>query len=425
MNLKALAMATMLVASAGIAVFPASAAEQRNVSATQQGGASAQSGAFVSFETTDNAVVDYSVNGETVVANVTVQSASEAQSGGGLGGDVVLGSDSNLSAAGLNVATSLTASGAAEITTDSGAAIEAHDNRRGVLVVRPSEGSQVTQMNVSADASAEQASDQRAVITTDDGTQATVIATGDGNVTLTEDGSVRAATGGDGVVVYRQYESDRSESDRAEERMIANGTAAAEVYVQQAADAGADGEETTTNVVEYGQDTTVDVTERSTTRVNATVERARSEGRVAIVTVADEAFESVENAEVYVDGEAAVQAESYSEVRSAADGGDSSAYLIEGSSNAEATTDVVVGINHFSARDLSLVSADGSDGSDTTTDSSDGDSGDGDSDDSDATTDSSGDGTATGTTSGSGPGFGVGLSLVALAALGLFAARRD
>jgi PGF-CTERM protein len=433
MNWKALTMATMLVVAAGAAVVPASATQQSSTGTAQQGSASAQSGAFVSFETTDDAVVDYAVNGETVVENVTVQAASESQSDTGLGGDVDLGADVGFEAAGLDLASSLSASGAAEITTESGATIEAHDNRRGVLVVQSGGDSQVAQLNVSASSDAETASDQRAVITTDDGTRAVVIATGNGSVAVTDDGDVRAETGSDGEVVYRQYDGDRSESEQNQERMIANGTATASVYVQQAADAGESGSddarETTTSVVQYGEDTTVDVTQQTASRVNATVERSQSEGRVVIVTVADEAFESAENAEVYVDGEAAVQADSYSAVRSAADGGEQSAFLVEQSASAEATTDVVVGINHFSARDLSLVSGDAADGSDDSTgddSTTTTDDGAGSGDDTTASGDESGsDATDTGTTAGTGPGFGVTVALAALAALGLFAGRRD
>ena len=123
MNWKALTMATMLVVAAGAAVVPASATQQSSTGTAQQGSASAQSGAFVSFETTDDAVVDYAVNGETVVENVTVQAASESQSDTGLGGDVDLGADVGFEAAGLDLASSLSASGAAEITTESGATI--------------------------------------------------------------------------------------------------------------------------------------------------------------------------------------------------------------------------------------------------------------------------------------------------------------
>ena len=74
----------------------------------------------------------------------------------------------------------------------------------------------------------------------------------------------------------------------------------------------------------------------------------------------------------------------------AANGGDNSAFLVRSSSSAEATTDVVVGVNHFSERELSMQS----------------------------------DESAGATSSGGQPGFGVGLAVVALAGAALLAARQ-
>ena len=123
-----------------------------------------------------------------------------------------------------------------------------------------------------------------------------------------------------------------------------------------------------------------------------TAERTESQGKVVITTVSDEAFGSADSTEVFVDGEAAAQADSYGEVRQATRDGDNSRYLVRQSSSAEAATDVVVGINQFSERQVSM--------------QSDGDTGD--------------DG---GISDADGPGFG---ALAAIAALGgaLVALRR-
>ena len=376
MNAKPLVVALLLVASV---TAPVAAASTEN---TQEG----QAGAFVSFEAESNAVVDYSVDGTTVVENVSVQSESEASGGS----NVDLGGSADFSGAGLSVASSMQASGSAMIQSESGATIESHDNQRGVLVIRPGGGSQVAAINVSSDAEAESESESRVVIEKDDGTQAVVLATGDAEVTVTDEGDVEGRTGENGTLVYRQYDGERSDSDESQEQFIANGTATAELYYQQASESGDSGSDRAVNVVNYGQDTSVEVTERSASTLNATVERSQSEGKVVLVSVSEAAMESAESTSVYVDGEAAAEASSYSEVASAADGGDNSAFLVRSSSSAEATTDVVVGINHFSEREMSMQS-DGSEGA---------------------------------TSSGGQPGFGVGLAVVALAGAALLATRR-
>jgi PGF-CTERM protein len=372
MNAKPLVVALLLVASVTAPVAAAGA------ETTQEG----QAGAFVSFEAESNAVVDYTVDGTTVVENVSVQSESEASGGS----NVDLGGSADFSGAGLSVASSIQASGSAMIQSESGATIESHDNQRGVLVVRPGGGSQVAAINLSSDAEAESESEGRVVIEKDDGTQAVVLATGDAEVTVTDEGDVEGRTGENGQLVYRQYDGERSDSDESQEQFIANGTATAELYYQQASE----GSDRAVNVVNYGQDTTVEVTERSASTLNATVERSQSEGKVVLVSVSEAAMENAESTSVYVDGEAAAEASSYSEVAAAANGGDNSAFLVRSSSSAEATTDVVVGVNHFSERELSMQS-DGGDGA---------------------------------TSSGGQPGFGVGMAVVALAGAALLAARQ-
>lgn len=369
MNAKPLVVALLLVASV---TAPVAAASTEN---TQEG----QAGAFVSFEAESNAVVDYTVDGTTVVENVSVQSESEASGGS----SVDLGSSADFSGAGLSVASSMQASGSATIQSESGATIESHDNQRGVLVVRPGGGSQVAAINLSSDAEAESESEGRVVIEKDDGTQAVVLATGDAEVTVTDEGDVEGRTGENGQLVYRQYDGERSDDDEDQERMIQDGTAAAEVYVHSAAEGGGDAEGEATSVVQYSEDTNVEVEERSESEINMTAERSESEGRVIITTVSEEAFGSAESTEVYVDGEAAAEAESYSDVEAATQGADQSRYLVRSDSSAQAATDVVVGVNEFSERSISM--------------QSDGDAG--------------GDGIAA-----DGPGFGALLAVAALAA---------
>ena len=329
---------------------------------------------------------DYAVDGQVVVDSLRVQSAGEAGGEGGVG--VGVGADSTVSIDGAAVQSQNSGAARASVAFESGAQLEANDNRRGVVRITADGGDQVIQANVSGDASQE--GDGRVVVSGDDGAQGTFIVVGEGNVSANGDGQVTAAVGEGGQVVYRQYDGERSDDDESQEQFIANGTATAELYYQQASESGESSGDRAVNVVNYGQDTTVEVTERSASTLNATVERSQSEGKVVLVSVSEAAMENAESTSVYVDGEAAAEASSYSEVASAANGGDNSAFLVRSSSSAEATTDVVVGINGFSERELSM-QADGGDGT---------------------------------TSSGGQPGFGAVAALVALVGAALLATRR-
>lgn len=378
MKLRAAVLSLVLVVSlVGMAAAPA---------ASQEAEGEAYSGVNVQFETTSNSVTNYAVDGNVLVDNVTVQSASEAD--GGLGADAGLETMTDIRAAGLELTSTVRAS--AIVSVDTGAEIEAHDNENGVLQVRASGEDQVVHANLSSDAEAHAESDKRVVVTKDDGSQGTFIVVGDGEVVVNEEGNVSAEIEGDGELVYRQYESERSDDDEQRERMIEEGTATAEVFVHENRE---DGEETAADVVEYGQDTTVDVAAESRDRIEMGVERAESDGKVVLMSVSEAAFESADDIEVFVDGEAAAQADSYSEVEQSAMDGDEPRYYVAQSSSAEATTDVAVGIDHFSERNVEMTS--------------DGDT----ADDGEADTD------------GDGAGFGALAALAALAAA-LLAVRR-
>jgi PGF-CTERM protein len=377
MRLGAAALALVLAASAiGGTAAPA---------ATQQAEGESYSGAFVEFETTGAAVSDYAVDGSVVVESVTAQSASETE------GDLGAGVDAVTSVNGSVVGVDSSGAAGATVTTESGAEMEAHDNERGVLQVHANGESQVVEASVSGESESE--SDGRVVVSNDDGSQGAFVVVGDGEVTTNEDGDVVAQIDGDGRLVYRQYNEGRTDEDETQEQLIQDGTATAEVYVNGAAKSGSEAEGEATSVVEYGQDTSVEVQERSESQVNMTVERTESQGKVVITTVSESAVENAENLEVYVDGEAAARADSYGEVRSATQDGNQSRYLVRQDSSAEASTDVVVGVNHFSERNVSIQS-DGETG---------GDDGDG-------------------LSGADGPGFGALAALAALAAA-LVAAR--
>ncbi|WP_251341648.1 PGF-CTERM sorting domain-containing protein [Haloplanus halophilus] len=398
-DVRTVFVAVLLVASVVVPVGGAAA---------QQGDAYA--GTHVEFETTSDAIVDYSVNGDTVIESVKVQSESAAESQGTVGVDAGLSAVTELTAAAVALESNTQVG--ATVSVESGATMRAHDNSKGVLVVRSGGSSQYVTANVSAASQADAKSDSRVVVTSEDGTTGTFLVVGDGSVTVNERGDVAANLGSDGKLVFRSYPQGRDDADRNQERLITEGQAAAEVYLVPKTESGGD---LAVDVVQYGEETTVEVTQRTEGTVEMTAERSSNQGTVVITTVSERAMGSVEDLQVTVDGEAAARASSYSELRSTVDGGDSSAFLVEERASAQANADVLVAVNHFSERRIAMQS-DGGDGGDAAGGSDDGSSSD----------DSSGDGDAgdAESTGGNGPGFGAGAALAALLGAALIASRR-
>jgi PGF-CTERM protein len=389
-----LIVALTVSASGVVGAQPAAAetdAAGTNAIAAHQ--ASGYAGTNVTFETRSNALVDYAIDGETVLESVSVDSRSSAESrlGGQVGAD--LGAVTNVGGSGLSIASRTELS--ASVDFDSGAEMTAHEGSRGIFVLRSGGESQLATVNLSDSATAESEGQRRVVVTKDDGTDGTFIVVGDGEVTVNDAGNVTANLGQDSSLVFRPYQDGRSDDDAETERLIAEGTAAAEVTVSQAEDGG----EYAADVVQYGQDTTVETSQQTADRVNMTVERSQAEGKVVVTRLA-ESVESAEDVQVYVDGEAAARAESASELESATQNGDGSRFLVANQANAEASGEVLVAIDHFSERSVSVQE-------DDSTESTDGD------------TDGGDDSTA-----GDGAGFTAVLALVALLATALVARYR-
>lgn len=368
-------------------VFAVSPAASAAASSQQE----AYAGTHVSFDTGTNAIVDYAVDGQTVMESVKVESVSEAQSRAGI--DVGMDIDSVTTLDGAPVSVDATTDTSARISTDSGAQVHAHDNHRGILVVRAGGERQYVMINVSSSSTVDQEDDQRVIVTTEDGTTGAFIVAGDGSVAINEEGNVTADLGSNSELVFRSYADGRDEDDTQEEELIADGKAAAEVYVMHHSENSG---EAVADVVHYSEDTTVEVTEQGQGTVKLTAERAAHQGKIIITSVSDEIVESTDDLEVAVDGEAAAQASSHSELESAIDNGDSSTFLVRGQSNAEASTDVLVAVNHFSEREITMTSPQGT--SETTNT------------DDDSSTPTQ-------------PGFGVGVAVLALSAATLLARR--
>ena len=380
--------------------------------------ASAYTGTHVSFDTKADALTNYSVDGITVVESVETSSKADAS----VGLDVALSAVTDLEASGLSLgATSETN---ATVTAESGATLHAHDNPKGTLVVAATDESQYVTANLSADATAAQAGNSR-IIVEKDGQFGAFVVVGNGSVTVNDAGNVSADLSEGARLVFRSYPDGRTDGDKQTERLIANGDAAVEVYVMQ------DGGETTVDTVHYSEDTTVEMTERTTENVTVTVDRSVDKGTVVVTAISEDALDATENLSVMVDGEAAVRAESYTELQSAANGGDTSKYLVQETS-AEGEANALVAVNHFSKRQVTMSSDGPASTSDSTT--SDGDGSDATTSDAETTesdettTDGDGSDTTTSdaetTTSTSAPGFGAGLAVVALAGVVLLVRRR-
>jgi len=388
-------VATLTVLLVAASIVPAGAAAAVTAGDRTADGqqAEAYSGAHVSFDVQNSAVTNYTVDGETVAQRVAVESQSEHENRVGIGADAGLSAVTDV--AGAETSLAAQSSTSATVETSGSGEMAAHDSENGVLVVSAGDESQYVQVGLGSDAETESESDSRVVVTSENGARTAFIVVGEGEVTTNENGNVTANLSEESRLVTRTYTEERSDDDERTEQYIENGTATAEVYVTER-----DGE-TAADAIQYGQNTTVEVTEQSESEVRMTAERAQEEGTVVITSVSEAALAASDSLEVTVDGEAAVEASSHAELREAADGGDSSAYMVRQSGSAEATADVFVAVNHFSERQIAVSDGDDSDSSDGETTSDGSDDGDGASD------------------GGGQPGFGVTAAIIALISVAL------
>ena len=346
----------LLIVSSAVPIGTAAAAAQQG---------EAYAGSYVEFETTNDAIVNYSVNGNTVFQSVKVQSQSTAENQGSVQAGAGLSAVTDITGAALSLDSQTEVS--ATVTAENGATMEAHDNSRGILTVRSGGDSQYVTVNVSSSSQAENEGDQRVVVSSDDGTQGTFIVVGDGEVTVNEQGNVSADLESDDKLVFRSYSEGRTEEDEQEEQLISDGQAAAEVYVMESSEQGS---EFAADVVQYSEDTTVEVTQQSEGTVRMTANRSQDQGKIIITSVSEQAISSAEDLQVTVDGEAAAEASSYSDLEGAI-GSDSSKFLVDQQSSAQASADVLVAVNQFSTREITM-SEDGDDSGGSETDGSDG-----------------------------------------------------
>jgi PGF-CTERM protein len=399
-----LLIASLVASSVGAAALASTGtvADTRQDPATETTAAS--NGENVSFEVQNNAVVEYVVDGETVLSSVKTESAGTYESRSGVNAAVELNAVVDVEGSGLDVESE--SSTRTEIHAESGARMSAHDNERGVLVVGSNDGEQVVEAQLTSETEARQTSDGHVVVEDGDGeVVGTFVVVGEGNTTVAEDGDVTAHVREEGSLAFRAYPDERTEEDEQREKMIANGTAMVEVFAssEAAAEAESGGEESgdsangsAYSAVSYSQDTSAEARQESSDRVSMTVDRASEEGTVVVTHVSEAAVESTENLTVTVDGEAAVRAESMAELRQATNDGDTSKYMVRQKANGEAA--VYVAVNHFSERNVAIQSGDEESTSTNADDE--------------------------GESDGS-PGFGVGAGVLALIGAALVAKRRQ
>ncbi|USZ71561.1 PGF-CTERM sorting domain-containing protein [Natronosalvus halobius] len=338
-------LAISLVAAAGVG------ASSTESSATTQ--SETYAGSHLEFEASGSALTNYAVGGETVFSSVAVDSQSNAGVGGGAGID--LGTVVSLEGAGLSV--SAESQTKTRIESESGATLSAHDNERGILVVRAGGDAQVVEAQLGENVQASAEGDGERVFVEGDERNGVFLVIGDGDVTVNEEGNVAASLEGESTLVFRSYaDGERTDETKSQEQLIADGSAAAEVYVEQR-----DGE-TVADAVTYGEDLTLEAKQEGERRVDVTVDRAIEEGTIVMTTVEEETVGTLEDLEVRVDGEAAAQASSHSELESAI-GGEESAYMVSQHAEAEATATVYVAFNHFSERTASIDGSGADDGS--------------------------------------------------------------
>lgn len=341
MRYGALALSTVVLVSLAV-VAPFAAATDGTLTHSDGSG---YHGEFLTYNTTNDAVVGYRVGGSTMMTSMEVQSANSL----GIGLDASLSTVTSITGARVTGLTEAATS--ATVTFGSGARMQTHDNGHGILVLRSGGSSQVVQANLSSGSDTNRVSSNRVVITTDDGSKGAFIVVGGGKIAVNDRGNVTARVAGDGRLVYRTYPDERLQSDEQQERLIANGTAVAELYVQEGDGNGGGGGDAV-DVVGYSDATTVEVKNRTRGAVTYTAD-STGQGKVFITSVS-EAYGSADDVNVTVDGDAAVRAQSYSDLAAATRGGQQSKYLVSQSSSAEAAMDVVVAVNEFSTREVTV-----------------------------------------------------------------------
>lgn len=317
-------------------------------SSHMEGSANTHQLTHLSFKTTQDALVDYKVDGQTVFSSISVGSKSETESrsGGTIGVGMDLGSITNIVKSSVSIQSKTNTN--AILTTESGAHIKAHDNTHGILVVTPGEDSQIASINVSSSTTVQKENNKKVIITKENGDQGIFLVVGDGQATVNNNGNITADLASNSKLVFRDYNGKRDRQDKQKEQLITNQQAAAEVYIDHTND------QYRSDIVQYSDDTKIEVKKKTSGQINMTADRTQSQGKIILTSVSQQAIDATNQIDVIVDGELATQAQSYNELQTAIKQGSNSKYLVRQKSDTKATTDVAIAVNHFSTRQITI-----------------------------------------------------------------------
>lgn len=347
----AVAAAVLIVALVTAGAVPAAIATPV---VAQSGSAEAYSGTHVEFDTEDGGIVDYRLDGESLFDSVATESRSAFETRTDARFDGELATVSGIAGASTSIAARSATHAAVE--TGGSATMNAYDSERGHLVIEAGGDAQLVEVRLAGDAEAHAEDDSRVVVTRENGTQGAFIVVGDGSVTVNRNGDVTVELRKDDRVVFRSSGDERTADDAEQERLIAEGAATAETYVT------ADGDDVVVAAVEYATDTSVKAANPTGAAIELTVDRTTDEGTIVLTTVDEAAVGPIEGIAVSVDGAAATPVTSYGELEAAADGGDGPAFAVANEGNASA--DVLVAVDHFSERSVTVTGGDESAGDD-------------------------------------------------------------
>jgi len=361
---------------------------------TAQTGGEVTTGTNISFGVADNAVTEYTVGGTEMFASIRAQSESSAVEEGLIEADIdEISAIANVNGAGLSVNAETAVSTTIDVGTSPGAKLTTHDNSHGTLTMTPGQDTQVAIVNVSSNTEVSVEDEEMATVTADNGAEGSFILSGSGGeLARNDDGNLVLRLSPNSDLVFKAYPDGKSAAEDQQESLIADGIIGAEVHVMER-----DGE-TLYDAATYSTFVNYHGSEKTANGTNLTFGSPQGTGTVVVANVNEAAVGSLSSMEVYVNSSSGEETVAVDQPNATAaldeiDGyisTSSSGYYVVPPAEGSTSTDVLVGINHFTNRTVAMGQNVGP--SDTSS-------------------------------SGGVPGFGVPVALAALLALAAFARR--
>lgn len=274
---------------------------------------------------------NYSVQGKTYFTSM--KTGTKISSGTGLLGGLI----------GANIAISSIAGVGSKLSTDN-ANIFVHDNPNGNLQVMVNQGS-IVQISLTGGSSATYQGEKYITVRNPDGSESSFLIAGNGKLEM-RDGKMVADLDNDGQLIFKAYPVGKTQLDDAVEQGIIDGIVAAEINIPGKNDAAA------SSSISYSSAVSAKVNEVANEKISILVSSSNSVGKTIAIEIDSSRlpFQDPGQLEVRVDGEVAAKASSTSELY-ATGAGDKPRYLV---AKAEGATKVMVAINHFSDREVTL-----------------------------------------------------------------------